>query len=208
MIAWLNLALMVVSALLCLYFYIRSAGPAALELKIGPAAYRRCTYYRVLSSVFMTTASFGYVIYYFFPLPIRLPRYFPWPWWVSAVVALFIAVPGGYLWWRGIRDAGEETIVVKKEHTLYGGIYDRIRHPQAAGEVTFWWVIAFLLHSPFLALFSFIWLPIFYAMCVAEERDLVIRYGEPYLEYQSRVGFVFPKRDQASGPQGPNRRER
>jgi methanethiol S-methyltransferase len=39
---------------------------------------------------------------------------------------------------------------------MYHGIYRRIRHPQAAGEVWFWWVFAFLLNSPFLALFSFI----------------------------------------------------
>ena len=200
MIPWLNLALMVASALLCLYFYVKSAGPAGLEIKIGPAAYRRCTWYRVLAMLFMTTGSLGYVVYFFYPLPIPIPRNFPWPWWVSAVIALLIAVPGGYLWWRGIRDAGEETMLVKKEHTLYRGIYDKIRHPQAAGEVMFWWVMAFLLHSPFLALFSFIWLPIFYVMCVAEEKDLVIRYGEPYLEYQMRTGFALPRRDGGSGP--------
>jgi len=37
-----------------------------------------------------------------------------------------------------------------------------------------------LLHSPFLALFSFVWLPVWAAFCWAEERDLVLRYGEAY----------------------------
>lgn len=194
MIAWINLIIMIASALLCLFFYVKSAGPAALEKKIGPIAYRKCTQYRIVSAIFMTVASIDYVVYVFYPLPISLPRTFPWPWWISAVIAILITIPSGYLFWRGMKDAGEETMVVKKEHTLYGGIYQKIRHPQAAGEVVLWWTMAFLLHSPFLALFSFIWLPIFYMMCLAEEKDLVIRYGDAYRTYQKETGFLIPRR--------------
>ena len=43
LIAWINLASMVVSVILCLYFYVKSAGPAALEEKVGETAYRKCT---------------------------------------------------------------------------------------------------------------------------------------------------------------------
>jgi len=111
------------------------------------------------------------------------------------LIAISIAIPGGCLWFRGMKDAREETIWVKKEHTLFAGIYEKMRHPQAAGEVTYWWVIAFFLHSPFLALFSFIWIPIFYIMCWAEEKDLVIRYGEEYLEYKRKTGFIIPRRN-------------
>ena len=56
-----------------------------------------------------------------------------------------------------------------------------------------WWVIAFLLHSPFLTLFSFMFLPIFYLMCWAEENDLVLRFGAAYQAYQARTGMFFPK---------------
>ncbi|RME46692.1 MAG: hypothetical protein D6791_07630 [Chloroflexi bacterium] len=194
MIAWTNFAVLIVSAVLCLYFYVKSAGPAALEQKIGPAAYPKCTRYRMLASIFMTIAGINYVVYYFYPLPIPLPRTFPWPWWVSALIAVVIAVPAGYLWVRGMKDAGEETMFVKKEHGLYGGIYEKIRHPQAVGELPYWWVIAFLLHSPFLVLFSFIWVPIFAIMCWAEEQDLVLRYGEAYEAYRQRTGAFIPKR--------------
>ena len=45
-------------------------------------------------------------------------------------------------------------------------------------------MIAFLLHSPFLVLFSAIWIPVFVLMCRAEERDLLIRYGSAYEEYR------------------------
>jgi protein-S-isoprenylcysteine O-methyltransferase Ste14 len=193
-IAWANLAVLVISTLLTSYFYIRSASPAALEKKIGLIAYEKCTRYRVATSVFMTLATLNYVIYVLYPLPIPLPRTFPWSWYFSCLVALLMAVPSGYLFWRGLKDAGEETIHVKKEHRLYGGIYDKIRHPQALGELPFWWVLALLLDSPFLAFYSFVWIPIFVTMCLAEERDLTIRYGKPYEGYRKRTGFFIPKR--------------
>jgi protein-S-isoprenylcysteine O-methyltransferase Ste14 len=142
----------------------------------------------------MTIAMVNYVIYVFFPIPIPLEETFPWPRWVSILIAILISIPSGYLWFRGMKDAGEETMFVKQEHTLYGGIYEKIRHPQAVGELPFWFVIAFLFHSPFLVLYSFIWVPIFWIMCMAEEKDLVIRYGKAYEEYQKRVGAFFPKR--------------
>lgn len=192
--AWINLAVLIVSTLLTLYFYVKSVGPATLEQEIGPIAYRRCTTYRFISGLMMSLASLCYIVYFLFPLPVPLPRTFPWSWWLSALVAVIIAIPAGYLMYRGMRDAGEETMVVKKEHTLYGGIYEKIRHPQAAGELPFWWVLALLLNSPFLVLYSFVWIPIFILMCLAEERDLVIRYGEAYEQYREHTGFLLPKK--------------
>ena len=106
MMAWINFAVLITSTLLCLYFYVKSAGPATLEKKIGASAYARCTRYRFIASAFMGLASVNYGVYVFYPLPIPLPRTFPWPWWVSASIAVLIAFPSGYLWWRGVRDAG------------------------------------------------------------------------------------------------------
>jgi protein-S-isoprenylcysteine O-methyltransferase Ste14 len=133
------------------------------------------------------------VVYVFYPPPIPLAQTFPWARWVSTLIAVLIAIPSGYLWFRGMRDAGEETMLVRKEHTPYGGIYEKIRHPQAIGELPFWWVIAFLLNSPFLVLYSFVWIPVFVLMCWAEERDLLIRYGQAYAEYRGRTGFLLPR---------------
>ena len=143
---------------------------------------------------FFYTCVEGLVVNVFYPLPVPLARTFLWPWWVSALISILIAIPSGYLFVQGMRDAGEETMVPKKEHTLYGGIYGKIRHPKAVGELLIWWVIAFLLHSPFLVLYSFVWVPVFTIMCWAEERDLLIRYGKAYEEYQNRTGFLIPKR--------------
>jgi protein-S-isoprenylcysteine O-methyltransferase Ste14 len=192
-IGWVNFVVLAASALLFWFFYANSARPAALEKEIGEAAYRRCARYRSIAAALMLVASANYVVYYFYPLPVELPRTFFWPWWVSAVVAVLIALPSGNLWYRGVRDAGEETMRPKKEHPLYGGIYEKIRHPQALGELVMWWVMAFFLHSPFLVLFSFVWVPIFCAVCLVEEGDLRIRYGEAYEAYRQGTGFFFPK---------------
>ena len=193
MIAWINFAILIVSTLLMLYFYVKSVSPAALEKKIGEIAYTRCMHYRLIASAFELIAVANYIVYFFFPLPVPLPETFPWDWCISIIIAVVIAVPSGYLMWRGLKDAGRESIAPNKEHTLYRGIYRKLRHPQAAGELPFWWVIAFALNSPFLAIFSIVWIPVFYLFCRAEEKDLVVRYGEPYLEYRRTTGFLIPR---------------
>ena len=194
MMPWINFAVLIVSSFLFTIFYVKSASPAALETRIGASAYQKCANYRMVASIFMMVMAVNYVLYHWYPLPLPLPDNFPWPYWVSAVIAAAIAIPSLYLMFRGVKDAGEETMRPKREHEMYGGIYERIRHPQAVAEFPLWWVIAFLVHSPFLMLFSFLYIPVWYYLCVAEERDLLIRYGTAYEEYCQRVGFWLPKR--------------
>ncbi len=193
MIAWINFIVMLISAFLFSYFYIKSVYPAALEKNIGKIAYFRCGRFRIIASVFEVIVVINYVIYFFYPLPLPLPLAFPWSWWISILVAVLITIPAGYLLGKGLKDAGKEAMIPEKQHVLYGGIYKKIRHPQAVGELALWWTIAFILNSPFLAVFSIIWIPIFYLFCWEEEKDLVIRYGEKYLEYRRNTGFIIPK---------------
>lgn len=193
MIPWLYFGVLIASSFLFTLYYVKSVGPAALEKRIGPSAYRKCATYRLISSVFMIIIAVNYILYHWFPPPLPLPGTFSWPWWVSAVIAVLIAVPSLYLMLCGTKDAGEETMRPKREHTMYGGIYTQIRHPQAVGEFPLWWVIAFLVHSLFLVFFSFVYIPVWYYLCVAEERDLLIRYGAAYEEYRVKTGFWLPK---------------
>ncbi len=194
MISWINFATMLISAFLFSYFYIKSVKPAALEKEIGKIAYFRCAVYRLMALIFEIIICINYIVCFFYPLPISILRTFPWNWWISIMIAVVITIPAGYLFGKGVKDAGREAMVPAKDQVLFGGIYKQIRHPQAVGELMFWWVIALLLNSPFLALFSFIWIPIFYLFCWAEEKDLVIRYGNKYLEYRKNTGFIIPKR--------------
>lgn len=193
LIPWINFGVLLISTLLMFYFYMRSASPAQLEKKIGEIAYARCGRYRIIASVFELIAIGNYVVYYYYPLPIGIPHTFPWAYWISFLIAVIIAIPSGYVMLRGVLDAGEESLIPKKKHRLYGGIYKKIRHPQAMGELPLWWALAFFLNSPFLALYSIVWIPIFLAMVFAEEKDLLIRYGDKYEDYRKRTGFIIPK---------------
>ncbi len=194
MIEWLNIIVLVASSILFLYFYIRSVSPAQLEKKIGEISYIKCKTYRLMAGAFEGITIVNYIVYFFYPLPIDLPLNFPWGWIASIFIGILILIPSLYLMVIGIKDAGLETLEPRKEHSLYGGIYESIRHPLAIGESVIWFSVALFLDSPFLILYSFVWIPIFYIMCIAEERDLIIRYGEPYLLYRDRVGFMIPKR--------------
>lgn len=194
MIAWINFFSLIFVSLIFMVLYVRSVSPAAQEKIIGPGAYRRCYHLRVAASVAELLVVACFAIYCFFPLPTPLPDRFPWPWWFSVVVAGIIGVPALALMLIGLRDAGEEALRPKKEQALFKGIYRRLRHPQAAGEVWLFPVIAILLHSPFLALFSLVFFPIFLVLCYAEEQDLLLRHGETYAEYCRNTGAFWPRR--------------
>jgi methanethiol S-methyltransferase len=194
MIAWINFAVLLAASLLFLFFYVRSVSPAGREMIIGPRAYRLSFYDRLVAGGLEFVITANYILYYFFPLPTPLPDKFPWAWWISLVLALIIGIPAIYLMVIGLRDAGEEAMRPKKEHNMYGGVYTRLRHPQAVGEVFLFPVMAILLHSPFLTLFSLIYFPIFLIMCYAEEQDLLLRYRDAYAEYCQNTGAFWPKK--------------
>jgi len=77
-IAWVNMICLLLAILGVLYFCVRSAGPAALEQKIGPSAYQRCANYRLIEGGLMGVTMLNYILYVFYPLPIPLPKTFPW----------------------------------------------------------------------------------------------------------------------------------
>jgi protein-S-isoprenylcysteine O-methyltransferase Ste14 len=194
MFAWINFAVLLFSSILLLFFYVRSARPAGREKIIGPRAYRLCYYDRMVASALEFVITANFILYYFFPLATPLPQKFPWAWWISLVIAMLIGIPATILLVIGSIHAGEETIHPKKEHIMYGGIYTKLRHPQAVGEAFLFPVITILLNSPLLTLFSLIYFPIIIIMCYAEEQDLMLRYGDAYAEYCKRTGAFFPKR--------------
>ncbi len=185
---------LLVSAMLILFFYAKSVSTAALVKRVGAIAYQKCARYRIIASIITVSTVVNYIVYFFYPLQIPFPRYFPLDWPISVMTAIAISIPSLYLWLQGIKDAGKETIRLTDQHRLYGGIYRKIRHPQAAGEIGLYWVVSFLLNSPFLVLFTFIWIPVIYEMCKIEERDLIIRYGELYLRYLESTPFIIPRR--------------
>ncbi|MHA2074565.1 MAG: methyltransferase family protein [Candidatus Hodarchaeales archaeon] len=194
MIEWINVLIMGVSSVSMLYLYVKSVGPAALEKKIGKDAYNRCGQYRMIASVAEMVVIVTYIIYFFYPIKtIGIPQSFPWEWGISICIGIGIAIPSCYIMIKGLMDAGKEAMIPQIGQQLYQGIYEYIRHPQAVGELPLWWSFSLILNSPFLALYSIVFIPIFYIMMKAEERDLIIRYGDSYKSYMKTTGMVFPK---------------
>lgn len=195
MLGWLNFVVLVISSITFSVLYVLSVRPAHLEKRIGEKAYRRCGQYRMIGMIPMLVASLNYVLYRWYPLPIDpLPARFPWPYGVSVALAAIIGIPAMALMLWGVRDAGKEALAPDKSHTLYGGIYAKIRHPQAVGEAPIWIVMALLINSPFLAVFSLLYLGVWYWWCVEEEKDLLLRYGQSYADYCACTGMFWPKR--------------
>lgn len=193
MLNWINLIVLILSTALMAFFYIKSVYPATLAQKIGLKAYARCAYYRITASIFELVAILNYLFYFFLPLPIPILQFFIWDYWISIFIAFVILFPSLYIMLKGVKDAGREALFPDKEHTLYSGVYQRIRHPQALGEAFIWWSVALILNSPFLFLYSIVWFPLFYWFCRAEEKDLIVRYGEPYMEYRKHTGMFIPR---------------
>jgi len=192
LIPLLIISIFIISVPLSGYFYIKSVQPAALEKEIGNKAWSLSARYRQASGIFMGINTLCYILYFLYPLK-GLPVTFPWNYPVSVLLAILITIPSSYLLVRSIKDAGEEALTPKKEHRMYQGIYTRIRHPMALGELQFVWVFSLLLNSPVLFVLSAAWVPVFYLMCIYEEKDLVLRYGDSYLEYMKTTGRFIPK---------------
>lgn len=174
--------------------YVINVSPARLEQKIGKSAYNCCGLIRSLSMLFLLVVIINYVIYALYPLSLPIPASFPWNYWISFLIGMAITMPALCLMIRALIDAGTEALIPKKEHSMYRGIYKKIRHPQAVGELPLWFAISFFIHSLHMAIFSLIWIPVWYWWCIAEEKDLLRRPGDSYIDYMQSTGRFFPKR--------------
>lgn len=193
MIAWVSFLIMVVLIFIFTALYIRSVSPAKLEPKLGERAYAHCGKVRANSIVILVLVLINYVICDLFPLPFPQLMTFWWPYYVSIILAVLISIPTTYMVFVGMRDAGDEAIQPDKESEMFQGIYERIRHPQT-WEYAYFFAISLLLDNPFLLVFSIVWLPLMYLMMRAEEKDLLLRYGQEYEDYMQRTGRLLPKR--------------
>jgi protein-S-isoprenylcysteine O-methyltransferase Ste14 len=193
MVAWINFIIMLLFIGLFTFFYIRSVSPAKLEHKLGEKAYLHCGKLRAISIYFLVLVMLNYLVYDIFPLPIPQLISFNWPYLVSIILAVIISIPTTIMVVTGMKDAGEEAVQPNKESEMFQGIYKRIRHPQT-WEFAYFFAIALLLDNPFLLIFSIIWLPLMHLMMGAEEKDLLIRFGEDYETYMEQTGRLLPRK--------------
>lgn len=112
---------------------------------------------------------------------------------ISMTVGYAISILGVLLIVAGWREVYRAH---KKERLAMGGIYAFMRHPQYTGI----FVVLFgegVVHWP--TIFSLIAIPIIVIAYVflsrKEERQMIVEFGDEYLEYQRRVPMFFPHWD-------------
>lgn len=191
---WGSVGLLVLCSSAYVWLYVLSVRPAALERRLGEVAWKRCAAYRQVCYLLGVAilGCYGWILAC--PPPFGMPHWFPWPWWWSALAAGVCAVPAVLLWWAGVRDAGGETVEPEKSRPMFRGVYRRMRHPQAVGGYAVWVLIGLGSHSPFLAVYSLLWIPVCVFVCHAEERDLILRFGSAYEEYCRKTNAFWPGR--------------
>jgi protein-S-isoprenylcysteine O-methyltransferase Ste14 len=93
-----------------------------------------------------------------------------------------------------LRDAGQEMHTPLNETKLHGGIYEKVRHPGAVGEMPLYVVIALFTNSVFMIIWMTVFILIFTPVHVHyEEKDLLKRFGEEYAEYKRRTPAFIPR---------------
>lgn len=140
-----------------------------------------------LSIATLVIASSCYLGLYFFPIEILgLP-------WESHLLSIGVGVLIGIISYSVGISAKREVKKGDGNQLLTSGVFAHIRHPWAFNELTCFFMLAFLVNSGFLVVLSLLWIPVFIFVCKDEEKHLVDRFGQDYLAYKNRSGFMLPK---------------
>ncbi|MCY3413221.1 MAG: isoprenylcysteine carboxylmethyltransferase family protein [Candidatus Heimdallarchaeota archaeon] len=192
MIEILNVISLVISFILFSYFYTLSIQPMRLKEKIGEIAWKKCRNYRLFASLWMMTATISIFLWLLYPIDSM-------NWAISTTYAHYIIggvilLIGSTIMLLGAIAAGGESITPSADTQMYGGIYKHIRHPQALGEFPMFIAFAFFTNSWFLVIITSIFVLIYTPIMIRyEERDLILRFGASYEEYQKITGALFPR---------------
>ncbi|MHA1698101.1 MAG: methyltransferase family protein [Promethearchaeota archaeon] len=191
--AILNFLVLISALILFAVFYSLSLIPVKLSKKYGDESWDKCGRYRLVASIIESITVFNIIIWVFFPIP---GLYFPIfsEIWISIIVGGLIIVPFGVIMYKGMKDAGTETIRPSKETGLYGGIYNYIRHPQTLGEFPMFPIFGLMANSWTIFFIGLIFIIIYTPIMIKiEEDDLVRRFGDEYIEYKRNTGCLFPR---------------
>jgi protein-S-isoprenylcysteine O-methyltransferase Ste14 len=109
-------------------------------------------------------------------------------------IGIVIAIPFSIIMFKAMKDGGKEHGAPYKETKMHGGIYNHIRHPGALGEMPLYVALGFFLNSWFLVIWMTLFILIYTPLAIYfEEKDLVLRFGQDYKEYQKRTPALLPK---------------
>ena len=176
------------------YLYLISIQPVKRAEKLGEKAWNNCKKLRSLGGLFEMISVINLILWIWFPLSVLDEWVISPNIWVGIIIAICMLIPCGIIMGMGIKAAGSETLIPSKDTPMYSGIYRFIRHPQSLGEFPMFVAISFALNSWFLVIVSFVFILIYIPIMIYyEEKDLVRRFGDDYLQYQKTTGALFPK---------------
>ncbi|MFX1407409.1 MAG: methyltransferase family protein [Promethearchaeota archaeon] len=193
-IAAINFVIMLSTFFIMGYTYTISIQPMKRSEKYGDKAWADCKKFRSIGGIAEFISIGNLILWIWFPLPLVDEWIISSNIWIGIIIGICILIPCTYLLIRGMKDAGSETLSPSKETKMYGGIYNYIRHPQTLGEFPMFPALGFIFNSWFLVIISSIFIIIYAPIMIHyEEKDLLKRFGEKYMEYKKRTGILIPK---------------
>jgi protein-S-isoprenylcysteine O-methyltransferase Ste14 len=101
-----------------------------------------------------------------------------------------------------IQGLGAPFAVALSKKIADGWLYSRTRNPMALGCLLFAVVLGFRLQSLHVVLWAAAWLSPAWLILVRvyEERELELRFGEPYRDYRRQTPFLWPRWRRAPRP--------
>lgn len=190
----INFISLIASFCLMAFTYTISIQPVKRSEKRGDKAWKECKTYRSIGGLGEFISVINLILWIWFPLPVVNEWIINSNIWVGIIIGCCILFPCLVIMFKGIKDAGSETLAPSKDSEMYGGIYKYIRHPQTLGEFPTFVALAFMLNSWFLVLICTLYIIIYTPIMIYyEEKDLVRRFGVKYIEYQKQTGALFPR---------------
>jgi protein-S-isoprenylcysteine O-methyltransferase Ste14 len=167
--------------------------PVTREEKRGEQAWEECAQLRSISFVFAGIMILNTILWFWFPINELSWLLNPNPF-IGPIIGFIIAIPCFAILRVAMRDAGKEMNAPQKGISMHGGIYERVRHPGALGEMPLYVVVALFVNSLFLTIWMIIFVLIFTPLHIHyEEKDLLKRFGEEYIEYRRTTPALFPR---------------
>ncbi|MGY5858917.1 MAG: methyltransferase [Candidatus Thorarchaeota archaeon] len=166
--------------------------PVTREEVRGEQAWAECARLRNISFAFAGIMIANTILWIWVPIPELAWVLSPDPLF-GIIIGSIIGIPCIILLMIAMRDAGKEMSAPQKEISMHGGIYKRMRHPGALGEMPLYIVIALFVNSLFLTIWMTIFVLLFTPLHIYyEEKDLLKRFGEEYAEYRRTTPALFP----------------
>ncbi|MFW9949310.1 MAG: methyltransferase [Candidatus Thorarchaeota archaeon] len=191
--SWFNYIALNLSAILSFYLYILSVMPKTREKKKGEKAWKECIILRYLSELFWLILVICIFLWPLFPISflnfVICENYL-----FIFTISILIIIPSSLLVFLSVKDAGSETIKTLQDTTMYGGIYNQLRHPQITGATPIFIALCLIVNSLTLLINLIILMIIIIPIVIYyEEKDLILRFGNSYINYKKETGALIPK---------------